>query len=271
LPESLDCAGPYDGRRKSFFATLPAAFIAAACGLPITLHASDSLPPKYGISLLDVLNEMNIPCEQLTPEHWIEAADRVGVLFVHTEQWCPPLARIRPYREEVGLRTLFNNAEKLLRLSDSPYLALGVFHRSALTKMVQVLTRLPLKRGLIVQGMEGSEDLPVNRDTRALLIDQGNVEETVLSPRDYGMSAALPDETWTAQRQAEITKDVLKGDADPAWIHMAVWNAGIRLWLAEKCDSLGDGVAAARAALENGRAAQSYRQWIDMLSGVDVA
>lgn len=267
VPESLDCAGPYDGRGKSFFATLPAAFIAASCGLPVTLHGIASLPPKKGVSLLDVLREMNIPWDRVKPDLWIEAARKTGVLFIHTEQWCPPLAQVRPYREEVGLRTLFNNAEKLLRLSESSCLAVGVFHRTALKKIAQVLTRLPLRRGLVVQGMEGSEDFPVDRDARALLIDRGNVEEIVFSPREWGIAAEVPSETWTARRQADVAMDVLRGQADSTFIRSAVWNAGIRLWLAEKCDSVGEGVTVAQTALENGAALRSFQQWIDILCG----
>ncbi|MCL6549145.1 MAG: hypothetical protein K6T30_09590, partial [Alicyclobacillus sp.] len=40
-PGVLDCAGPHDGRVHSFAATIPAAAILAAAGVPVFLHASD--------------------------------------------------------------------------------------------------------------------------------------------------------------------------------------------------------------------------------------
>lgn len=46
IPGGIDCAGPYDGRKKSFFASFPAAFVTAACGVPVTLHGGRSLPQQ---------------------------------------------------------------------------------------------------------------------------------------------------------------------------------------------------------------------------------
>ncbi len=53
MPDSLDCAGPYDGRLRSFFATLPCAFVLSACDLPPPSKAdSSSFRPRAGVLLL---------------------------------------------------------------------------------------------------------------------------------------------------------------------------------------------------------------------------
>lgn len=49
VQQGLDCAGPYDGRTNSFVATFPTAFLLSAAGVPVTLHGSRSLPPKWGV------------------------------------------------------------------------------------------------------------------------------------------------------------------------------------------------------------------------------
>lgn len=46
----IDFAGPYTGRH-SFLATIPASLLLAGNGVPVFLHGSDALPPKYGTSV----------------------------------------------------------------------------------------------------------------------------------------------------------------------------------------------------------------------------
>lgn len=48
MQEGIDFAGPYDGRKSSFIATFATAFVLASCGIPVTMHGSAPLPPKWG-------------------------------------------------------------------------------------------------------------------------------------------------------------------------------------------------------------------------------
>lgn len=91
-------------------------------------------PPKWGVTFVDVLHEMGIETGRLSQETWIKAAGQSGFLFVPTEQWCPPLASIRPVRIEMGLRTVYNSVEKLLRPTDAHFMAVGVFHGTVFEK-----------------------------------------------------------------------------------------------------------------------------------------
>ncbi|WP_199615323.1 anthranilate phosphoribosyltransferase [Paenibacillus alkalitolerans] len=258
LPGSLDCAGPYDGRTKSFMAALPVAFVLASCGVPVSLHASRSLPPKWGVTLTDVLFEMGIHADIDT---FHKAAAETGVLFTPAEEACPPLAAMRQLREELGLRTVFNTAEKLLRYSDAPYLAFGVFHGTVFEKMTELVTRLGVKRALITQGMEGSEDLPVNKRTRAYLVDDGVPELLVIDPELYNLYEEVPDMEWTASAQAQTAVAVLRGECEPAFRQITVLNAAVRLWLANAAGSIEAGLDAARTALDSGEAHRTFEKW----------
>lgn len=119
VQEGIDCAGPYDGRIRSFAATFPTAFLLAAAGLPVTLHGSASLP-EMGITLQDIILEADIPSSALSRESSIHAARRSGVLYASSEEWCPPLGKLRGIREEIGMRTIINTTEKLMDYACSP-------------------------------------------------------------------------------------------------------------------------------------------------------
>lgn len=264
LPGAVDCAGPYDGRAKSFFATLPAAFLLAACGVPAALHGSRALPPKWGVTLPDILGVWGVDCN--TPaglERLLAAGDETGVQFVPAELGCPPLARMREIRTQLGLRTVFNTAEKLMRYAEAPYLALGIFHGTVFEKTAHLASRYGFRRALIIQGVEGSEDVTVGRRTRMLLAEDGQTELVTVDPEALGVQAELPETEWTAERQADIAEAVLRGDDSlPAFANMAVLNAGIRLWLAGAAATIEAGIGLARDARSSGQADRLFRRWL---------
>jgi len=268
LAGGVDCAGPYDGRTKSFYATLPTAFVLAACGVPATLHGSRSLPPKWGITLPDVLERWGVDVEtEAGLERLLRAADASGFLFVPAELGCPKLARVRDIRIQLGLRTVFNSAEKLVRYSDAPYLAFGVFHGTVFEKMAQLVAGLGYKRAIIVQGSEGSEDLPVHKRSRLCVVQDGVSELMIIDPEVYQLHSELEEVDWTAERQAETALAVLQGGAPLAYTDMTILNGGVRLWLAGAAGSIEEGLDLARITLTSGQAHKKYLQWIDAAAG----
>ncbi len=267
---SFDCAGPYDGRSRSFMATLPTAFVLAACELPVTLHSSPSLPPKWGITLIDVLEALHIRTELLTREALIKAAQQSGILFVPTEAWCTPLGDLRPLRRELGLRTVFNTAEKLLRFSHPSYMAIGVFHGTVFEKIANLLIDLGIARGIVVQGMEGSEDISVEKRTRTYVIKDGTSELFIVDPEMFELMVEMPEMEWSARQQAEAAMAVLKGEADLPYLNSVLLNSAIRLWIGEKASSIEEGIYMARHALDQGKAYERFEAWSTVLKKLPV-
>jgi anthranilate phosphoribosyltransferase len=265
---SFDCAGPYDGRKRTFSATLPAAFVLAACGLPAVLHGSPSMPPKWGVTLVDILNALKAPVLEARRETLITAAERTGFLFIPTEQWCPPLGELRGIRQELGLRTVFNTAEKLLRFTDAPYMAVGVFHGTVFEKITNLLLELGVKRGIVVQGMEGSEDIAVDKRTRTYLLQNGASELFIIDPEMFELLVEVPEQEWTADLQAQTALSVLRNDAELPYLNAVLLNSAVRLWIGEKAGSIEEGIYLARHAIEQGRALAKYEEWAEALRPV---
>ena len=268
VQQGIDCAGPYDGRKSSFFATFAVSFVLAAAGLPVTLHAAASLPPKWGVTLLDVVRAAGIPANELSQETSIEAAKRSGVLLIDSERWCPPLKGIRPIREELGMRTVLNTAEKLIDYAHSPFLAFGVYHNTVFDRLSRLLLKLDYRKAIVVQGPEGSEDLFIDRPTRAFVVKDGAFALNVFDPETYGLEAKLPDRPnadWTAEDQLAVTEAVLAGEADLAYTNQVLFNGAARLHLADRVDSLEEGLYTCKAVIDNGAAREAYIRWRNAL------
>lgn len=265
VQQGLDCAGPYDGRKKTFFATFPTAFLLAAAGLPVTLHGTGSLPPKWGVTLQDLLYESGIDADQTSRDQIIQAATETGVLYVPAEQWCPPLKELRSIRVELGMRTVLNTAEKLIDYSHSPYLIFGVYHNTVFERMAKLTTNLQYKKALIVQGMEGSEDLFIERPTRTYIVENGESSLHIIDPDTYGLETSVPDMDWTPVEQMRVSESVLQGRGHLAFVNQVMLNAAVRLRLAEKVDSVEEGLYTCKDLLDNGAAWELYSKWQNMM------
>ncbi|MGO4547234.1 anthranilate phosphoribosyltransferase [Paenibacillus sp. 2TAB23] len=261
IQQGLDCAGPYDGRRKSFYATFATSFVLAAAGLPVTLHGSASLPPKWGITLHDLLKESGIDADLLSRDRIVQAAKETGVLYVPVEEWCPPLKALRSIRVELGMRTVLNTAEKLIDYAYSPYLIFGVYHNTVFERMAKLANNLNYKKALIVQGTEGSEDLYIERPTRTYFVENGQSQLNVIDPDAYGLETAVPEKDWTPAEQVLETEAILQGRGHIAFANQVLLNAAVRLQLAEKVDSIEEGIYICKDLLDNGAAWELYRKW----------
>lgn len=261
IPNGLDCAGPYDGRTRSFIASFPTAFVLAACGVPVTLHGSPSLPPKMGVTLTDLVSELNVPISAIPRQAFIDASIASGFLFIATEDWCPPLSSLRSYRQQLGLRTVFNSAEKLLRLSDARYMVSGVFHGTVFEKTAKLISELGVERGMIIQGMEGSEDLSIEKRTRTYFVENGASELYVVDPEAYELQVEVAEMDWTVQLQAHHALEVLHGRAELPFLNSVLLNAAVRLWISQKVTSIEEGIYLARHMIDNGSALRQYNTW----------
>ncbi|MEW9052902.1 MAG: anthranilate phosphoribosyltransferase [Neobacillus sp.] len=260
----IDLASPYNGR-NSFTGTIPTALLLAEKGLPVFLHSSDSLPPKYGTAMKDILVELGIdvtlPSSQLTN---IIEETRIG--FASTEQYCPGLKRLRQIRIELGVRTLLNTIEKLLDLSNANSLMMGAFHRTAINKIAPIFKGLTYKNVYIVQGMEGSEDLPVHRNSFIYKISGDEMESMIVKPEDYGLLEEEFDKNLklTASEQAEIMMAVLHGEKTGSiryCYHQVVFNTGIRYYLFGAAASIEEGIEMAKEQLRNQDGLRRLEKW----------
>jgi len=262
VQRGIDCTGPYDGRKKSYYASFATAFVLAAAGLPVTLHGSATLPPKRGITLHDMLIHLGIKVDELPQQHFIDTAKETGVLYVPAESWCPPLAELRNIREELDMRTILNTVEKLIDYSQSPYLVFGVFHNTVFNRMSELFQHLNYERALIVQGVEGSEDLFIDRPTRTFAVEGGQAKLDVIDPDLYGLETPVPEDIeWTVQEQLKVTEEVLQGAGHVAFANQVLLNSAVRLHMAGKVDSVEQGMYICEPIIANGDAWQLYTKW----------
>lgn len=250
----LDIGSPYDGRKKSIVVSPASAVVVAAAGVPVVMHGERDLGPKHGVPIGDVLTELGIETDS-EPEDVQRAIEAHGLGYMRQERFVPAMFALKSLREEIALRSPLHTVEKIYNLAGAEYCIIGLAHFPYMEKMLEASSKMGFKRVLIVQGIEGNEDAPTSRACRAFLWDRGERLELRIDAADYDLAAASKEEMegGDALFNAGVAERILDGEAG-GHRDLVLMNAGIRIWLAERAPTIGDGIVMARQAIDSGAA-----------------
>jgi anthranilate phosphoribosyltransferase len=230
------------------------ALLAAGCGVSIVKHGNRSVSSKSGSA--DVLEAMGVPL----PDNSVMAMrclSECGFAFLFAPYFHPAMKAIAPVRAAMGVRTVFNILGPLTNPAKPPFNLIGAFDLPTARLMADALAGMDIERAFVIHGEPGwDEATPVGR---FMLFDvqSGRVSETQRDPMDYGIPRCTPDDLvgGDANRNAEALEAVLTGADDGPHRDALVLGAGLVLELTGAVNTLDDGIARARAAIESGATA----------------
>lgn len=250
--DPLDCGANYDGKTDTAILGVAAGLIAAAAGTPIAVHSAGRLPTAYGATYRHVLDELDVPTA-VSPADSARMVDEVGFGFYDATRFNHALAALRAQREAMGVRTFLNTIETLANPAGARVHLGSFFHLSFAQRVIATIQRshsLAFDRVVMIQGLEGYDDLRVNR-TRLATWNGDEVTDRELRTADVVGSLdrhalAVGD---VAGESARITEEILNGTRDDAFTDAVVLNAGVRLWAYGDVETVADGVNRARKTL----------------------
>jgi anthranilate phosphoribosyltransferase len=238
------CAGAYDGMLESPHLSLAAAVLAAAAGARVVVHCGGRLGPKRGTTAGDVLVALGGPLRP-KPSESLAMLERSDVALVHAGAAVPGWDALAAIRDEIGLRGPLHTAEKLVDHLGATRFVIGHTHSSYRERILGALTLLGAQRSVAVRGMEGADILRVGRPSAADTSGPLDISET---------PGALLRGDADPQIAAELTRAIAAGDEHGIAAHTAILSAGLRLYAAGRCESVGAGAQLATAAVDDGRA-----------------
>ncbi|MEA2297779.1 MAG: anthranilate phosphoribosyltransferase [Solirubrobacteraceae bacterium] len=258
------CAGAYDGVADAPHLSLAAGVVAAAAGAGVVLHCGDTLGPKYGVTVADVLGALGGPAAPSARQstRMLEAA---GVTVVHAGEVLPGWRGLAAIRDQVGVRGPIHSAEKLVDYYGARRFVVGHTHSSYSERLLGALELLGAERSIAVRGIEGSD---VMRPGRPQAFEPGRALELPHRPDarpPRGEPAAAAGDR--AARSAALTVRLLGGEAAGPLAYTVALNAGLRLYAAGVVGDTRDGLELAEAAVADGGAAATLRAMLAACAG----
>ncbi|MFQ6019259.1 MAG: anthranilate phosphoribosyltransferase [Dehalococcoidia bacterium] len=251
----LDIGSPYDGRKKNIVVSPAASIVAAAAGVPVVMQGEKDMPPKHGVPVGDVLAALGLDVDG-EPEAVEASIEAEGFGYMRQSRFVPAVFALKELREEIALRSNIHTIEKLYNLAHASYSMIGLTHLPYMEKMLEAASQMGFRRLMIVQGIEGNEDVPTSRSCRVFESVGGEMQESRLNPQEYDVQAAAQEDLagGDAAYNAEALLSVLTGEEKGPRRDLVALNAGIRIYLAERAGSIAEGLAQAREAIDSGAA-----------------
>ena len=156
MPRIADTAGTGGDGRQTFNASTAAAFVLAGCGVPVAKHGNRAMSSSCGSA--DVLEALGGSIT-LGPAQTAACIREVGFGFLFAQSYHPAMRHIAPIRRGIGIRTVFNILGPLTNPARATHQLIGVARPELGPLMAEALLRLGARRGLVVHGVEGLDEV----------------------------------------------------------------------------------------------------------------
>ena len=237
-------------------------FVAAAAGARVAKHGGRSVSSSSGSA--DVLESLGANIN-LKPEQIAQSIAQTGIGFMFAPNHHAAMKHAAPVRRELGVRTIFNILGPLTNPAGAPNILMGVFHPDLVGIQVRVLQRLGAQHAVVVWGRDNMDEVSLGAATMVGELVNGEIREYEIHPEDFGLQMIASRNLKVADSAESKVKmmEALNGEPGAAYDIVAL-NAGTALYAAGVADSIGDGLAKARAAVESGAAKAKMDQFIEV-------
>ena len=123
--------------------------------------------------------------------------EKYGFGYLDARIAAPAIYALRALREQIGLRTALSTVEKIYDLANAPHHIVGVTHLPYIERFAGTIERMPWKRSLLVQGLEGTEDVGTAHRSRIVVVTPQGREEQWLDPASLGLRTVPTSELAT--------------------------------------------------------------------------
>jgi anthranilate phosphoribosyltransferase len=231
-----------------------AAFVAAGGGLKVAKHGNRAASSRSGSS--DVLEALGVNLTP-TPHQQLAALEAAGICILYAPAHHGALKHVMPIRRELGFRTVFNLLGPLANPAGAKRQLLGVFDGRWVDPLARVLGALGATRAWVVHG-DGLDELTTTGTTHVAEWREGGVRLFNITPEAVGLPrASLADlRGGDPAENAEALRALLAGAQGP-YRDIVLMNAAAAFLVADKVETLRDGVDLAIRAIDSGAAAHS--------------
>ena len=257
---AVDGCGTGGDGAHTFNISTAAAIVAAAAGVTVAKHGNRSVSSKCGSAdLLEVCGGNIDPGPQQVEKNIVE----VGFGFMFAPSFHPAMKHAMTPRKELGVRTVFNILGPMCNPALVKRQLIGVYDGTLLGLMADVLEITGSTKVIVAHSRDGLDEFSVSAPTDYIEVTPGGREAKTLRPDEVGIARCDADALagGDATHNRDILTQVLQGRPGP-YREAVILNAGVMTYIADRADSIADGVRQATRALDSGAGRQLLEDWI---------
>jgi anthranilate phosphoribosyltransferase len=244
------------------------AFVVAGAGVKVAKHGSRAASSQSGSS--DVLSALGVKVAA-SPAVERQCLDEAGLCFMFAPAHHPSLKHVMGVRSELGFRTVFNLLGPLTNPAGAKRQVVGVPLSRFVEPMAKALGALGSERAWTVHG-DGMDELSTTGETEVAEWKDGGIRLFTIWPEAIGLKrvplnalvGGTPDQNAVAMRR------MLDGEHG-AYRDIVLMNTAAALLVADKVETLRDGVEAGAAAIDSGAAGESLARLVAITNAPEPA
>ncbi len=247
----LDTCGTGGDRLQTFNISTAAAFVLAACGVPIAKHGNRSVSSNSGSA--DVLEQLGVNIN-LTPVQVARCIDELGIGFCFAPLFHGAMKHAAPVRKQLRFRTIFNLLGPLTNPARAEFQLLGTGRIETAHRLARALAELGRSHAFVVCGADQLDEVSLWGQTTAFEVSGGQLIEHRWTAATFGLEECHVEQLQVASsaESAGVLRRVFQGQMGAAR-DIVLANAAVGLLAARKSDDPREAVATAAAAVDAGK------------------
>ena len=251
--DTCSTGGSPQRRIGAFNVSTISSFVVAGAGAKVTKHGGPAATATS--SSAGLMEELGVQIA-LGPAGVKRCLSEAGMAFCFAPRFHAAARHARPVRGELRVPTIFNFVNALSNPVRPRRQILGVSSPPLAETMLGVMQANGSVSAMVVFGHDGLDELTVTTTSTAIQWRDGEQRTMTVDPGAVGVPLLTAAEVRGGDpaENAALARRVLDGERIPHR-EVVVLNAAAGIVVAGLCDTLADGVEAARAAIDDGRAA----------------
>ena len=256
----LEIVGTGGDHSNSFNISTTSALVTSAAGIPIAKHGNRAASSRTGSA--DVLESLGVDIT-IPPEHSLHILKTINICFLFAQNYHISMKYVAPVRRELGIRTIFNILGPLVNPAGANMELLGVYEPELIEPMAKVLCNLGVKRGMVVHGHDGLDEISMGAPTTVCELRDGFIKSYEIEPEQFGLIRCKKEDLagGTPAENARIIWDILSGEKGPKR-DAVLFNSAAAIHIARPEINIREGIALAAEAIDSGKANEQLRQFI---------
>jgi anthranilate phosphoribosyltransferase len=264
----LEIVGTGGDMSNSFNISTTAALVVSAAGVPVAKHGNRAATSKSGTA--DCFEQLGVRIN-VSPERSLAILREIGICFLYAQNYHISMKYVAPVRKELGIHTIFNILGPLVNPAGATMQLLGVYAEELVKPLAEVMSALGVKRGFVVHGQDGFDEISASAPTSVCEIRDGFFRSFVIAPEDFGITRCNKADLTggTPSENAAITRRILAGEKGPKR-NAVLLNAGAALHIANPKLTMAEGVRVAAETIDTGKAQSQLERFIRLSNEKEV-
>jgi anthranilate synthase/phosphoribosyltransferase len=259
----LDTCGTGGDGLGTFNISSMSAIIAASCGAVVAKHGNRAVSSKSGSA--DFYRALGFEID-ITPAQSEELLRKNDFAFLFAPLYHGAMKYAAPARKALKVKTIMNLLGPLANPAGAEYQIIGVYSAELAPVIAEAARMLGVKRGMIVHGRDGEDELSVCDTSLVVEFDEENgIRQYEFDPfESCGITRHSVGELLggDAKTNAELARQILGGQGIEAIRDAVCLNAGAALYIYGMAEDIAEGYALCLRSLKSGKVARKIEETI---------